>query len=248
MTGNRISLYNGAKWIPYPSVEFSLALTLTAGKPYDVFCYQNAGVPTLEVLVWTNDTTRATALAYQNGVLVKSGDATRRYLGSLYSSGANTTEDSLAKRYLWNYYHRVSRALTHTPETTDSWTYTIATWRQANANAANQVDFVVGVAEDSCEAVVQGNAATTDATRQTVAVGVGLDSTSVNSAQIIGAHIVANATELQQITGHYRAIPAAGKHFLAWLEISEAVGTTTWFGDEGLTYIQGGLVEDIRAL
>ena len=78
--GNQIALYDGSSsWNTRTSAEFSLALgTLTSGKPYDVFCYDNAGTPTLEFLAWTNDTTRATALVYQDGVLVKSGATTRR--------------------------------------------------------------------------------------------------------------------------------------------------------------------------
>lgn len=90
--GNKISLYDGAVWRNYSSSEFSLALgVLTNKKPYDVFCYANLGVPTLEFLVWTNDTTRATALTLQDGVLVKTGAATRRYLGTFYNQGNQTS-------------------------------------------------------------------------------------------------------------------------------------------------------------
>lgn len=86
--GNTISLYDGANWVSYDSAEFNLSLgTLTNAKLYDVFCYANSGVPTLEFLVWTNSTTRATALTYQNGVFVKTGATTRRYLGTFYNPG-----------------------------------------------------------------------------------------------------------------------------------------------------------------
>ncbi len=86
--GNAISLYNGSVWQTYYSNEFSLALgTLTNIIPYDVFCYANAGVPTLEFLAWTNTTTRATALTTLNGILCKTGATTRRYMGSFYNPG-----------------------------------------------------------------------------------------------------------------------------------------------------------------
>lgn len=86
--GNKISLYNGTSWDTLTSSEFSLSLgTLTNKKPYDVFCYANSGVPTLEFLVWTSDTARATALTLQDGVLVKSGALTRKYLGTFYNQG-----------------------------------------------------------------------------------------------------------------------------------------------------------------
>ncbi len=86
--GNQISLYNGASWNTFASAEMSLALgTLTNALPYDVFCYSNSGVPTLELTAWTNITTRATNLAYQDGILCKSGALTRRYIGSFYNAG-----------------------------------------------------------------------------------------------------------------------------------------------------------------
>jgi hypothetical protein len=178
--GNQITLYDGTNWNLVTSSQFSLALSgLTSGKPYDVFCYDNAGTATLEFLVWTNDTTRATALAYQDGVLIKSGDATRRYLGTFYTTGTTTTEDSAAKRYLWNYYNRVRRTMSRL-ETTASWTYTTAAFRQANGSALNQLNYVCGLAEDEVEATVQASA-TSSAGSAYMQVGIGVDSTTTGS-------------------------------------------------------------------
>src|ERR1051325_5536196 len=54
--GNQIWLYDGsAQWNLFNLTEISLALTLTSGKPYDIFCFDSSGTPTLESLVWTND-------------------------------------------------------------------------------------------------------------------------------------------------------------------------------------------------
>lgn len=93
--GNRTSLYDGTRWKVHAVAESSIALTgLTSGKPYDVFLYDNAGTPTLELLVWTSDTVRATALALQDGVYVKSGATTRRYLGTIYTTATDATEIS----------------------------------------------------------------------------------------------------------------------------------------------------------
>ncbi len=223
-TGKQISLYTGSAWVTRSSAEFSLALSgLTSGKPYDVFCYDNAGTPTLEFLVWTNDTTRATALAYQDGVLVKSGDATRRYLGTFYTTATTTTEDSVSKRYLWNYYNRVARQLER-KETTGSWTYTTATWRQANGATANQVNFVVGVVEDSVSASVDASGYGSAGIVFCTAVGV--NSTSAPSGTY--SH-VSSASEIS-MTPNWRGVPAVGMNYLAWLEWSRASGTTTFLG------------------
>ena len=242
--GNRIALYDGAAWNVRTSAEFSLALSgLTSGKPYDVFCYDNAGTPTLEFLVWTNDTTRATALAYQDGVLVKSGAATRRYLGTFYTTGTTTTEDSVANRYLWNYYHRADRPMLRN-ETTATWTYTTNTWRQANNAAANQLNFIVGVAEESVFAKAVG-AARNSAAQQTAYVGIGLDATNANSATLMpAASIFSSATHFVALNAEYLGMPAAGRHYLAWLEIDvTATNTTTWAGtqDSSKSGIQGSV-------
>ena len=146
--GNNIGLFDGAStWSIIGFTEKTLALgTLTAGLPYDVFAYNNSGTVVLELLAWTSATARATALVYQNGILVKSGTTTRRYLGTFYTTGTTTTEDSAAKRYVWNYYNRVGRTLYFADATSHS--YTTAAWRAWNNSTANKAQFIVGVLED----------------------------------------------------------------------------------------------------
>lgn len=152
--GNCIALYDGTNWVRRTFSEASIDVPDVTGV-HDVFAYDNSGTVTLEVLVWTDDTNRATALTTQDGVLVKSGDATRRYLGTFYSTtaGNGQIEDSFANRYLWNYYNRVVRPM-RTAVNAGDWTYTTATIRQANGAAANQLNFVIGVSEDEVGAEV----------------------------------------------------------------------------------------------
>src|SRR3990167_10006980 len=101
--GDKIGLFDGTRWKIYSFTEISLALTLTSGNNYDVWLYDNAGTLTLETLIWTNDTTRATALVTQNGVLSKTGVLTRRYVGSFYCTATDQTEHSYARRMVDNY-------------------------------------------------------------------------------------------------------------------------------------------------
>jgi len=108
---NVITLWDGYRWRPIEFSEYTLALgTLTSGKPYDVFAYLSSGVLALEMLAWTNDTTRATAITIQDGRYCKSGDKTRLCLGTFYTTATTTTEDSAANRYLFNAYNRVDKA------------------------------------------------------------------------------------------------------------------------------------------
>lgn len=153
-SGNKISLYSGSRWQLLAFTQVSVAVPSTTTTPFDVFAYNNSGTLTLETTDWTNDTTRATALTTQNGVSVKSGSTTRRYLGTLRTTGVSgQTEDSVQKRFLWNECNRVPRKLL-AQSSTDSWTYTSASWRSANnttTTGVTRVEFLVGRATDLME-------------------------------------------------------------------------------------------------
>lgn len=243
--GNQIALYDGGAWNVRTSAQFSLALSgLTSGKPYDVLCYDSSGTPTLEFLVWTNDTTRATALAYQDGVLVKSGDATRRYLGTLYTTGTTTTEDSVANRYLWNYYHRVTRPMVRR-ESTATWTYSTASWRQANNSTSNQLNFVQGVAEDEVKFSVIESVEST-VTGDNLYIGIGIDSTSSPSSSLIGGTVQIQAGSRRHgLQCALNTLPAAGRHYAAWLEYGTGANTQTWYGTSGP--VSFGIVGEVFA-
>jgi len=185
--GNRIALYDGSAWVVAVFSEVSASLSgLIANTNYDVFGYSNSGALTLELVAWTNATTRATAVARQDGVLVKSGAATRRYLGTLRTTGTTgQTEFSLggiaaggteANLYLWNAQNRVAVAAI-VGETADTWTYGTATVRAANNSTGMRVSFVQGGNVEPARASYGGALATGTAY---ASLGVGLDSTSAS--------------------------------------------------------------------
>lgn len=222
---NVISLWAGARWQPVEFAETTLALgTLTSGKPYDVFGYLSSGALALEMLAWTNDTTRATAITIQDGRYCKSGNKTRLYLGTFYTTSTTTTEDSGGgtttqtggKRYLWNMYNRIARPMAVFDSA--AWSYASATYRQANAASGNKVEFIVGLAEDevSASALLDGYVASN---YFSMSVGIGVDSTTTNSAYI-GYPFIALASSQFTISsvGTYRGIPGVGRHYLAYLE------------------------------
>lgn len=235
--GNRIALFDGTYWHMRTSAELSFTTSgLAASKMYDVFCYDNSGTPALETLVWTNDTTRATALVLQDGVLVKSAATTRRYIGTIRTDVATTFYDSLAARYLWNYYNRVRRPM-RVLEGTASWNYTTNTIRQANATTANQLDFVIGYNEELVQAEVIA-AAFNSAGGNTNGVGIGLDSTTAFAAGLLNPY-PATPTTRSLVSASLKIFPGVGRHYLAWLEVGSGVGTTTWIGVSGS--VQSGI-------
>lgn len=224
--GGQIALYTSSKWQLYKPGEISLALgTLADGtKPYDVFAYDSSGTVTLEFLVWTSTSARATALVLQDGVLCKSGALTRRYLGTFMPTATTTTEDSKLNRYLWNYYHRVKRFLSVADTTTVAYTYN-GVFRQRNNSATWQFNVVVGYAEDTFVANAHTSAgqATSPADIETA---IGIDSTSAASSQQHGGAAGAGAYVIQD--AKYTGVLSIGQHKIVWLESSSAA-TTTWY-------------------
>lgn len=240
IVGNRIALYDGTNWNVRTSAQFSLALgTLTASLPYDVFCYDNAGVPTLEFTAWTNTTTRATALVRQDGVLSKTGALTRRYMGTFYTTGTTTTEDSVANRYLWNYYNRKLRSMVR-KETTASWSYATATYRQANGAAANQLNFIIGVSEDIVSAQVGINAYSSGTGQRTVNVGIGLNSTTTTSSTAAVKGNCTNAAGGSYPWAAFDNYTPEGLNRLVWLESGAGIDSQVWYSN---TTISGGITE-----
>lgn len=252
--GNHVALYNGSAWVGYTFTERSLALAVTSGKNYDVFLYDNAGTLTLELSApWTNDTTRADAIALQDGVYVKSGAPTRRLVGTIRASGTNTTEDSGGgtttqvggKRFVWNAYNRVKRTLL-VIDTTNNWAYGTDTWRQAGGVAGNKVEYVAGLSEDAVEAHTYGIVYAFGNALRAAKVGVGLDSTTAASGLVQGGFNAAGTGLYAPISAHYEGWPGIGYHALNWLERG-ADGTSTFLGDNGGDGQQSGVFCQVLA-
>ncbi len=264
--GSAAPFWDGAGWTSVLLGELSLALDSDSGhtgyhqadKNFDLFLDHNGGSPRLvSGPAWTDNTTRGYSLTRVSGILLNAATMTVRfgtgsgdtvsiaaerltYAGTFRASANGQTELSAAKALLWNCYHRVSIGL-HIIETADSWTYTTASWHQANANAANQVAYVCGTAEDVADATVCGLSFNSSAAF--VAVGIGVNSTSVNSACHFGTGAT---TVVLQSTARYVGCPGLGYNTLVWLEISQAAGTTTWRGDGGASFLQSGLSAIVR--
>jgi len=146
--GNHVSLYDGTSWAIHTFTETSLALgTLTANTNYDVFLYSNAGTLTLELgSAWATATTRTDAITLQDGIYVKSGAMTRRYLGTFRTTSTTTTEDTLTKRFLWSYQNRALRDMYISDNTTHNYNGPFRHWNEV---VTNQVEFVTGLVEET---------------------------------------------------------------------------------------------------
>jgi len=93
--GEQIALFDGTDtWVVSEVAELSIAVPATTSTMYDLFVDYNAGTPQLQATAWSNDTTRATALTTQDGILVQTGNTDWRYVGCFRTTGSSgQTED-----------------------------------------------------------------------------------------------------------------------------------------------------------
>jgi len=237
--GNQIDLYNGTFWNRYQFNELSLSIAgYTASTLYDIFIYNNSGVLTLSSTAWSNSgagtSTRATALVYQNGILVKSGATTYRYLGTIMTtSTTGQTEVSFGqtagvggsapKCLVWNYYNRIQGQFSIL-NSTNTYTYTTGTWRQMYNSSNSQFNFVVGISGEKSmnmtNTIISSN--TTNASR--------LTSWGINSTSTPQNPNTQNNTNGESMTTNMLYSPALGFSYVAPLEYSVASGTSTWWG------------------
>ncbi len=181
--GNTIALLDsGGSWELLAFSQISITLSgLTSGKNYDVFAYDNGGTLTLELsAAWTNDTTRADALALVDGVRVKSANHTRRFLGTFRTTSTTTTEDSLTKRLLINYYNRVVARMFSCPGYVDvdsSTTYAAAVvvYTKANGGTGSTLEFLSNGEDEIDVESVCGGFIPTSGGSTALFVGFGVD-------------------------------------------------------------------------
>lgn len=233
--GNYIRLWDGRVWDYYAFDEVSIAIPGALDSNYDVFGFLNGGKLALELVIWSDGITRATSLVLKDGAYVKNGEPNKLYLGTIRTTSAGQGEDSISKRFVWNYYNRAERKLLVT-DGTNNWTYATASYRQYNNTNANRVEFVIGMNERPVFLHF-----ITDCRSNGAAVGVvgiGLDSTTTNNAELMNPFgAVASVRGAAMAT--YRGYPGAGYHFLQLLEWASAA-TITFFGDAGTTVVQSG--------
>jgi hypothetical protein len=183
--GNRIALRVGTEWELRTFSELSLTLTGTiANTNYDVFVFDNAGNLTLELIAWTNGTTRsvAGAISRLDGIWIKTSD-NRRYLGTIRTIAAGQCNDSQSERFVYNVQNQVFRkALVSAPAL--SYTYSSNILRPVGGSSVVRIQSVCGV-----EQIVQLKASmlTSGSATDDFDLSIGVNSTTVSTADIVGS-------------------------------------------------------------
>lgn len=241
--GARVAVYDGTRWVLHTFTELSLALgTLIDATNYDVFLYDNAGTLTLTLgPAWASATARGTGAGttelttqdgvYVNAVSITSGPGAKagRYLGTIRTTATTTTEDSAAKRFVWNAQQRIARPM-KVAETTNSWEVTADTWQQVNVATSNQLAIVAGLAGDAID-VRAGLLMEVDAFNS-AATAIGVDSTSSPHADC-GIQSVPGGSSVAVggAWAHLRTVVSLGYHYYAWLQYNSGSSAMTAWGD-----------------
>lgn len=222
---NRVWLYESSVWtqktIPDAGITAACTSLGSASTVYYLYVYDNAGTLTLD-LSTTGTTT-------QNGIKVKSGATSRLLIAVCYSdsgSAIKSVNEDASLHNICNVFNK--RTVTvYKLDTTSSWTYNSATWRSGNGSSANKVQFVsdgsVAVrATVHCDGLAAGSSYPF--------VGVGFDSTTVNSA-ISGFVSRTSTNAAYSVADYFANAVASGMHDLNWIESAMNTSTVTYYSD-----------------
>ncbi len=238
--GAQIGVFEDDHWtMRWLDSEKTLSLSTSANGIYDVFVYWTGSALALELSdVWTDDVTRAEALTFQDGVYLLNSDKTRRLVATIRSPAANTAEDSELKRFCTNTTPTVlvPRRF-YRFDDTNSWNYTLAAYAAWNSSNSNRVEWVdPGLYDGYIDLNFFANASNSAVAAP--ACGIGIDSTTVNSAR---SRCTGASTNAASISSVYNQNPGIGYHYAQMLHYSQASGTTTFFGDAGVDFLESSM-------
>ncbi len=264
--GNQVPIYNGTVMVPTIFTELTQLTTDTTKSPaavantsvYDIFVWNDGGIlRATRGPAWSSDTSRGTGAGtsqiqliqgiWTNQFAITNGPAANRgtLVGSVRSNGVAQLTDSKTFRWVSNAYNSVLRQMA-VIEATATWPYTTATFRQANANAANQLDFLQTLAGNPLMAEVIVTYSNTAAANYGV---VGIDIDTINTTTIVNNISTLTYTPVAAFlvgsTAKYNGFPGLGRHIAIWKEYSAAGGAGTFYGTAGGTILQSGIYGSI---
>jgi hypothetical protein len=197
----------------------------------------------IDLVNWTNASTRASTLSVVDGILVGPTN-NNRYIGTFLPDSATTfTQRASASGAsnpicaIWNQDSRIRGQFTWTPAF-DSWTIPSAdTWQQINAQSSAKIQLVQGQVIDAISA---RHVAAVNAAGSSASVGIGLDSTTaptgLRDMSSVSGSLVPVRAELQQV------LATPGAHTLNALAIATSTAAI-FYGAHGS--MQGGLTAEL---
>jgi hypothetical protein len=197
---------------------------LTSNTAYFLYAYVSSGTVTLDL--------STTGTASQNGILVKSG-ATNRLLIALCnteSAGAVITHNESADTQDLNNVFNKRPVIIFKGDSTSVWTVASATFANANGKGTNSVTATCdGNLPIDCEVRINADATTVNFS----VVGIGLDSSTVNSSSLNPAGWSNTSSVAAVSMAQYMGTPSQALHNFRWIEARSSSGTASFFGGGG---------------
>ncbi|MBY5321497.1 hypothetical protein HFN11_14570 [Rhizobium leguminosarum] len=221
------TLYYGAETVDISAGE--------AGKNYDVFL--SPGGALVIGPAWTNSVTRAMGVIEVEGRFVNA-DAigalaaeAGELVGGFRCHAAGQTRSTLQSRLVWSLGNAVIMPVCRV-DTTNTWSYSAAAWRQANGSALNQIEVFNGVSGRMVKVDASGYMSNGTGTVVAGFTGIGIDSSTADSAQVKRPGSGSNAFPIVPPSASYSGFFGPGYHELRWLERGGG-GSQLWSGDSG---------------
>lgn len=209
---------------------------------------------------WTNGTTPADARGTLGGLtvnnaVINSGDSNSiaakagvligsvvvtTTAGQLEDSGGAGVTQVGGKRFVASAYNERQRHL-FVQDTVASFLYSTSSWQQYDAAAGNKVEYMCCLPTHSIAARAGSLGSCTAG--GLFSVGVGIDSTTVNSARMFG-QAEPTTGEAMGTFCNYTGNPGIGYHAINFLQIATTGNATTWFGGQDPHY-QAGLEAEV---
>jgi hypothetical protein len=257
INGGKIALcpQSGGDFVQYTidstlSVEGGAGNGLVQYTNYDVFMMLNTDPQLVLGTGWNSDSARFANedLYVHKGVLVKQPETINRpyarYLGTVRTDIAANFEYSFSNIAVWNYYNR-KKISAKKLITTKSWALNSdTTWRPYNNDSDNMLAIVDGYVEDSVSIICKGLVTNSNETAARATVGIGINSTSVNSADIFGGGGTPfDPDMISSISANFEGYLSKGYKAIYPLEANYYGGNVTMRGlDDGYNYQSGILV------
>lgn len=219
--GNRIALYTGSEWQLNTFTATTLSLSgAAADTNWDIFGFLSGGNLTLERIAWTNATTRATALVLVDGVWCKTGETTKRYLGTIRTTSVSgQCEDSVKRRFVYNAQNQIGKKLLVRDPST--WTYNSATPRPLNNSTANRIEVVIGLQQNALDLKIFGSAGSGLNGGVDAFLGIGINSTTTGTSEWSGNLAYGSEALTAQLLGTGLVwLPVIGYTFFQAIEAS----------------------------
>lgn len=227
---------------------------VAASKIYDIFLWSDAG--TLRATrgpAWSSDTSRGTGVGTSeidfttkfptNKIAITNGPAANRgvLVGSVRSDGSSQLKDALAFRWVSNIYNPAKREM-FIADAAASWAYTTQAYRQANANAANQLDFLHCLDGIAWEAILNCSWSHNVAGGAFALVAIAIDSTTTpHASNTNGLNQPTTAGFGVQTFACASGYAGIGRHVAVWIEQAAASGTTNFNGTGAVAGQRSGL-------